>query len=140
MKPTTQLISRGLRNAPVKKTRSMCRPIAATNSSAAQWWTWRMNRPPRMSKEMSSVDAIGHRHLDALERHVRAVVVHLGHRGLEEERQERAGEQEDDEAVERDLAEHERPVVGEDLAAELLDDRDGDALVRSLTYVGRRRP
>ena len=28
--------------------------IEATNSSAAQWWTWRMNRPPRMSKEMSS--------------------------------------------------------------------------------------
>ncbi len=57
MKPTTQLISRGLRNAPVKNTRSMCRPIAATNSSAAQWCTWRMSRPPRMSNEMSIVDA-----------------------------------------------------------------------------------
>ena len=51
-------------------------------------------------------------------------------RGLEEERQERAAEQDDDEAVERDLAEHERPVVGEDLAAELLDEaRDAGALV-----------
>ena len=49
--------------------------------------------------------------------------------GLEEERQEGAGEQHDDEAVERDLAEHERPVVGEDLAAELLD--EAGELVRS---------
>ena len=56
-KPITQLISRGLRNAPVKKTRSMCRPMAATNSSAAQWWIWRMSRPPRMSNEMSSDEA-----------------------------------------------------------------------------------
>jgi hypothetical protein len=36
----------------------MCRPIEATNSSAAQWWTWRIRRPPRMSKLMSSVDAM----------------------------------------------------------------------------------
>ena len=27
--------------------------IDAANSSAAQWWTWRTNRPPRTSKEMS---------------------------------------------------------------------------------------
>ena len=52
--PTTQFISRGLRNAPVKNTRSMCTDTEATNSSADQWWTWRMNRPPRTSKEMSS--------------------------------------------------------------------------------------
>ncbi len=57
-KPNTQLISRGLRNAPVKKTRSMCRPMAATNSRAAQWCIWRTKSPPRMSNEMSSVDAI----------------------------------------------------------------------------------
>ncbi len=38
MKPITQLSSRGLRKAPVKKTRSMCTPIPATNTSAAQWW------------------------------------------------------------------------------------------------------
>ena len=38
MKPITQLSSRGLRNAPVKKTRSMCTPMPATNTSAAQWW------------------------------------------------------------------------------------------------------
>ena len=52
-----QLSSRGLRNAPVKNTRSMCTTIAATNSSAAQWWIWRMSRPPRTSKVMSSVEA-----------------------------------------------------------------------------------
>ncbi len=52
-----QLLSRGRRNAPVKNTRNMCAAIAATNSSAAQWWICRMNRPPRTSKEMSSVDS-----------------------------------------------------------------------------------
>ncbi len=34
--PISQLISRGLRNAPVKKIRSACRPMAATKISAAQ--------------------------------------------------------------------------------------------------------
>ena len=40
--------------------------------------------------------------------------------GLEPQGQEDAGEQQDDEAPQRDLAEHERPVVGEDLADLLL--------------------
>jgi hypothetical protein len=57
-KPITQFSSRGLRNAPVKNTRSMCRPIEATNISAAQWWICRISRPPRISKLMSSVDAM----------------------------------------------------------------------------------
>ena len=52
-----QLSSRGLRNAPVKNTRNMWISIAAMNSSAAQWWIWRMTRPPRTSKEMCSVEA-----------------------------------------------------------------------------------
>ncbi|CAL8968109.1 hypothetical protein PROP_00207 [Propionicimonas sp. T2.31MG-18] len=52
-----QLSSRGLRNAPVKNTRSMCAVIAATKSIAAQWWICRTSRPPRMSKLMLSVDA-----------------------------------------------------------------------------------
>ena len=47
-----QFASRGLRNAPVKKMRNMCANIAAMNSSADQWWTWRANRPPRTSNEM----------------------------------------------------------------------------------------
>ena len=57
MKPTSQLISRGLRNAPVKNTRIMCVTIAARNSSAAQWWICRMSRPPVTSNEMSSTEA-----------------------------------------------------------------------------------
>ena len=31
--------------------------IAAINSSAAQWWIWRMSSPPRTSKLMLRVDA-----------------------------------------------------------------------------------
>ena len=49
-----QFSSRGLRNAPVKKTRNMCTTIAAMNSSAAQWCICRMIRPPRTSNERSS--------------------------------------------------------------------------------------
>ena len=55
--PMSQLVSRGRRNAPVKKMRSRCTTIAATNSSAAQWCIWRMNRPPRTSKDMFSVES-----------------------------------------------------------------------------------
>ena len=55
--PISQLSSRGLRYAPVKKIRIMCTMIAARNSSAAQWWIWRMSSPPRTSKLMFSVDA-----------------------------------------------------------------------------------
>ena len=57
MIPISQLTSRGLRNAPVKKIRSMWTKIAATNRSAAQWWIWRISRPPRTSKLMFSVEA-----------------------------------------------------------------------------------
>ena len=35
----------------------MCAKIAAMNRSAAQWWIWRISRPPRTSKLMFSVDA-----------------------------------------------------------------------------------
>ncbi len=57
MKPTTQLSSRGLRNAPVKNTRIMCVTIAAMKISAAQWWICRISRPPRTSNESLSVEA-----------------------------------------------------------------------------------
>ena len=58
---------------------------------------------------------------------------------LEPQRQERAGQQQDDEAVERDLAQHERPVVGEDLARAALDEvRRAEPLVDLVG--GRRRP
>ena len=55
--PISQLISRGLRYAPVKNTRSMCAMIATMNRSAAQWWICRISRPPRTSKVMFSVDS-----------------------------------------------------------------------------------
>ncbi len=55
--PISQLTSRGLRYAPVKKIRSMCAKIAAMNRSAAQWWIWRISRPPRTSKLILSVEA-----------------------------------------------------------------------------------
>ena len=99
----------------MKKTRNMCTTIAAMNSSAAQWCICRMIRPPRTSNERSSDVSYAWRHLDAAQRRVAAVVVDLGHRRVEEQRQERAGQQQDDERVERDLAEQERPVVREDL-------------------------
>ena len=54
--PISQLISRGLRYAPVKNTRSMWMVSAAMNRSAAQWWISRISNPPRMSKLMFSVD------------------------------------------------------------------------------------
>ena len=55
--PITQLSSRGLRNAPVKKTRIMWIIIAAMNNMADQWCIWRISRPPRTSNEMSRLDA-----------------------------------------------------------------------------------
>ena len=57
MTPIAQFVSRGLRNAPVKKMRAMCTTIDAMNSSAAQWCICRMNRPPRTSNDRSSDDA-----------------------------------------------------------------------------------
>ena len=55
--PMIQLVSRGRRNAPVKKMRSRCTTIEATNSSAAQWCSWRMNRPPRTSNDSRSAES-----------------------------------------------------------------------------------
>ncbi len=55
--PTTQLSSRGLRNAPVKNTRAMCTAMAPRKMSAAQWWAWRMSRPDRTSNDRPTVEA-----------------------------------------------------------------------------------
>ncbi len=52
-----QFNSRGLRKAPVKKTRAMCTTIEPTKMSHAQWCIWRINRPPRTAKEMFTVEA-----------------------------------------------------------------------------------
>ena len=96
--------------------------IDAAKSSAAQWWIWRTNRPPRTSKLMSRVGREGLRHLDAAQRLVDAVVGDVGHGRVEEQRQVDAGEQQHDEAVQRDLTQQERPVGGEHLV-ELSADR-----------------
>ena len=77
-----------------------------------------------MSKEMLS-DELTPPTSRLPQRRERARVVGLDHRRLEEERQEGAREEHDDEAPERDLAEHERPVVREDLPAEFVDIRTG---------------
>ena len=55
--PITQLISRGLRNAPVKKIRARWTTIDPMNTMAAQWWTWRITRPALTWNEMLSVDS-----------------------------------------------------------------------------------
>ena len=54
--PMTQLSSRGLRNAPVKKTRITCTTIAAMKTSAAQWCVWRMSSPAGTSNERRIVE------------------------------------------------------------------------------------
>ena len=43
--PIVQLISRGLRKAPVKKMRAMWTMMAPTKMSAAQWCIWRIEGP-----------------------------------------------------------------------------------------------
>ena len=62
---------------------------------------------------------VGFGDLDAAQRQPRSVIVQLAHGGLEEEREERSRQDDDDEAVESNLAEHERPMRREDLATEL---------------------
>ena len=63
---------------------------------------------------------VGLGHVQAAEGVVGAVVDDLGHARLVPEAEEHSGDQEYDEAPQRDLAQHERPVVGEDLADLLL--------------------
>ena len=118
----TQLISRGLRKAPVKKTRNMCTderddehqggPVVdlADDQPAldVEARCRRSRRRPRTS-------------LTPLQRHVRAVVDDVAGARDEPEGQERPGQQADDHRVHRDLAEHERPVVGEDLLQQVAD-------------------
>ncbi len=65
--------------------------------------------------------AVGVRHGHAGERLVGALVHHLGLRGVEEQGQEGAGDHEQDEAVQGDLAEEEGPAVREDVAELLLE-------------------
>ena len=55
--PTIQLNSRGLRKAPVKKTRAMCTAMEPRKMSAAQWWAWRISSPERTSKDSPTDEA-----------------------------------------------------------------------------------
>ncbi len=57
----------------------------------------------------------GLRHADAVERDVAALVHDLVHRGMEEEGEVDPRQHQHDEAPQTDLAQHERPVVREDL-------------------------
>jgi hypothetical protein len=41
----------------VKKMRQRCSTMAARNTSAAQWWTWRISSPVRTSKLSRTVEA-----------------------------------------------------------------------------------
>ncbi len=58
---------------------------------------------------------VGGRHVHAAQRRVAAVVHDVARIGNEEEREVHAGEDQDHQAVHGDLADHERPVVGEHL-------------------------
>jgi hypothetical protein len=58
---------------------------------------------------------VGARHLHTAQWLVHPVIRDLDHGRIEEQRQIDAGDQQNDEAVERDLAEQERPVRREDL-------------------------
>ena len=55
--PMVQLSSRGLRKAPVKNTRPMCKTMAPTKMSQAQWCIWRIKRPPRTAKDRFTLEA-----------------------------------------------------------------------------------
>ncbi|CFE42601.1 Uncharacterised protein [Mycobacterium tuberculosis] len=58
---------------------------------------------------------VGTRHLDAPQRLIDTVVGDVDHGRIEKQRQIHAGDQQDHEAVQSDLAEQERPVGREDL-------------------------
>ena len=93
---------------------------------AAQWWVWRMSSPAFTCRERSTTDRYAGAHLLALQRRIRAVVdAPVGDARVEEERQVDPGRDEQDERVERHLAEEERPVVREDVAERLLHERGG---------------
>ena len=115
--PSSQLSSRGRRKPPVKNTRARWATMTATNTTAVQWWIWRIRSPAWTSNERCSTESKACRDRGALERRVRARVDRpAAADGHEEEREERAGREEDQEAEQRDLAQQERPVVGEHLA------------------------
>ena len=79
---------------------------------------------------------VGLGHVDAAQLVVGPVVLDLAHAGGEPQGQEDAGQEEHDEAPQRDLAQHEGPVVREDLAQVLL---HGGGEAEALVGPGRSR-
>src|SRR5699024_1971802 len=81
------------------------------------------------------------RHFYTVARSIGAVVHHIGHRWVEEERQEGSRPHQNDERVQGYFTKQECPVVGENSAAELFDDAGGTHSgvnkVRNLTCAGR---
>jgi hypothetical protein len=81
---------------------------------------------PRAYVEADAQDRfVGLRHRHTLQWCVAPVVDDLLRSRREEEREVHAGEDQDDEAVERELTQHEGPVVGEDLVQRGADEPSG---------------
>ena len=117
--PMIQFSSRGRAESAGEEDPAMWTTIAPTKMFAAQWCIWRMSRPARTLKLRLTRREVRLRHVHAVERQVRPVVDDVGRRGHEVQREEDAGGEQDDEGVEGDLADHEGPVVGEDLVEHL---------------------
>ncbi len=80
---------------------------------------------------------VGARHLHSAQWLIHPVVGDLGHGGVEEQRQVDPGDQQDDEAVQRDLAEQERPVRRKDLVE--LAPQGGRGVISRVETVGCAR-
>ena len=89
-----------------------------TKMSQAQWCIWRISSPPRTLNEMiyRRLEGLG----DALtiERQIRTVIDDHRRTRHEVQREKDAGDEQDHEGVQRDLTEHEGPVIREDLVHE----------------------
>ena len=100
----------------MKNTRATWATMTATKMTAVQWWTWRIRSPARTSNDRLHHGVEGRRDRGALQGRVGARIDDRLPRGHEEEREEGARREQDEEAEQRDLAQQERPVVGEHLA------------------------
>jgi hypothetical protein len=115
--PIVQLSSRGLRNAPVKNTGHVHDDGADEDVAGP---VVHLAHQQSAAHGEGEVDrrGVGLGHLLSVEGQVAAVVGDVWPTRHEVQRQEDAGDEQDDEGVQGDLAQHERPVVGEDLVHE----------------------
>ena len=116
--PMVQLSSRGLRKAPVKKIRAMWTTIGAEEDVGRPVVHLAHQQPAAHGEGQVDRRRVGLRHPYAVQRLVGAVVDDCGLRGHEVQGQEDPGGQQHHERVQGDLAQHERPVVREDLVEE----------------------